>query len=86
MALTEWSDSDWPQFIIGGTESRDFVVHLHHPRFIGEVCENIDLSQSIKPTFIDSVDSVDAPTMARLMREAGDYYAQELSRDLDELE
>ena len=81
--MNQWNETDWPQFLIGDSpDERTFVVHLHHPRFVGEVEENDDGTESIRPTFIDDIDGMDAAAIARLMREAGDFYVGEIEREL----
>jgi len=43
-----------PKFVLGdcGTD-RFFVIHLHRPRFVGEVFENDDDTFDIEPLWID---------------------------------
>lgn len=72
--------TELPKFIIGddGGE-RDFVVHLHYPRIVIEFTEGRGT-----PTFLDSQDNFitlelaagreSAQTLARLLREAGDFF------------
>ena len=84
-ALTEWDGL--PKFIIGDDgDDRDFVVHLHYPRFVME----FDGNQG-KPLFIDSEEDFmrdelaagrePSSTLARLMREAGEFFAEQMARD-----
>jgi hypothetical protein len=83
--LTEWDKL--PKFIIGDDgEDRDFVVHLHYPRFVME----FDGNQG-KSLFIDSEEDFardelaagrePASTLARLMREAGEFFAEQMAGD-----
>ncbi len=76
-----------PKFIVGEDNNpdelaaRDFVIHCHYPRFIMEYTDGVG-----KPTFIDDqaqfirseLDAGREPAvlMARLMREAGDFFNQ----------
>jgi hypothetical protein len=76
MSITDWDESDLPRFIIGDSVDRTFIVHLHFPRFIGEVIGN-----NISPKFIDQPDTEDVLVMAKLMRDAGDFYVAELERE-----
>jgi hypothetical protein len=79
-----------PKFLIADDgsnddEARDFVVHLHYPRFVMEIVEN-----ECRPVFIDDeklfIDLTlkegkePAMILARLMREAGDFYRECLDR------
>ena len=80
--MTNWNETNWPRFIIGDSpDDRTFVIHLHHPRFVGEVDEGDDGYERIKPAFIDDIDSMDGSAIARLMREAGDFYISEIERE-----
>jgi len=79
--MNDWNDSDWPRFLIGDTETRTFIVHLHRPRFVGEMLETGDGAEEMRPTFIDEPAELDATAMARLMREAGDFYAAEIEQE-----
>lgn len=79
-----------PRFLIGYPEAeddREYVIHLHYPRFIGEILydERGGGGIRISPVFID--DPMDfcktktgspAQIMARLMRETGDWYTEQL--------
>lgn len=56
----------------GGDDARDFVIHCHAPRFFMEFL----VSEGVT-TWIDDP-PVDAALVARLMREAGDFYASTL--------
>lgn len=73
-----------PKFLIaddGG--ERDFVIHCHYPRFVMEVLDGTG-----KPEFFDSeadfiqqeiaIGREPAQTLARILREAADFYAEQL--------
>ena len=79
--MSDWNDSDWPRFLIGDTETRTFVVHLHRPRFVAEVVRRGPDTEGMQPTFIDTIDSMDAAAIARLMREAGDWYVRQIEKE-----
>jgi hypothetical protein len=72
---------DWdrlPKFLMaddGG--DRMFVVHCHQPRFIME----FDDAGEGTPLWIDAPTGLDVAAAARLMREAGDFYAAEIERE-----
>lgn len=74
---------DLPKFIVGDDGgTRDFIVHCHYPKFIME----INPDGIGKPVFIDSqsdyianqLSSGQSPemSMARLMREAADFFME----------
>ena len=79
----KWNEEDWvrPKFILGSdclaevlvNGDSEYVVHLHSPRFVGEVLHD-DEGTTIKPHWIDEPE-VDAMAIAKLMREAGDWYS-----------
>lgn len=81
-----------PKFILGddGTpeeagEARDFVVHLHYPRFIVEF-----IGERGAVTWLDNEQDFiandlaagrePAATLARLLREAGDFFQAAVGR------
>ena len=72
-------EAKFPKFIIGDTEDRTFVVHLHSPKFIAELIESED-GETFEPTFIDEPIK-DASAIAKLMREVGDFYIEEIERE-----
>ena len=72
-------EAKFPKFIIGDTEDRTFVVHLHSPKFIAELIESED-GETFDPTFIDEPIK-DASAIAKLMREVGDFYIEEIERE-----
>lgn len=75
-------EQKFPRFLIADSaDDRTFVIHLHHPRFVGEVVEHYAIGVKIEPEFIDAPDDLSAPDMAKLMREAGDFYANEIDRE-----
>ena len=83
----EWNEEDWdriPKFILGSDchealvgasqwGDSEYVVHLHSPRFVGEVLHD-DEGTTIKPHWIDEPEA-DAMSIAQLMREVGDWYS-----------
>ncbi len=80
-----------PEWLIGDSaDDRTFVLHLHEPRFILEVMED-DHTELVPVMWIDSQSDYTAnelangrdpaKSMARLMREAGEFYKSELSRE-----
>jgi len=81
MRLSTPFEQKFPKFLIGDSADRTFVIHLHHPRFVGEVMEHYLAAVKIEPAFIDPPDDLTAPEMAALMRQAGDFYQQETSRE-----
>lgn len=71
--MKEWNDNDWSKFVVAKDDNYDeFVIHLHKPRFIGVVNHQEEISIE-NPTFIDDP-GVDVQDIARLMREAGEFY------------
>jgi hypothetical protein len=60
-----------PKFVLGdcGTD-RFFVIHLHKPRFVGEVFENDDDSFDIEPLWIDPEPDEREP----LLKTAAEFY------------
>ena len=82
MPLTSNDRESLPKFLIAddGASERDFVVHCHYPTLILEFLED----QAV-PYFIDSEEEFIAAeraagrepgdTLARLIREAGDFYS-----------
>jgi len=72
-----WKEEDWPKFIMGDDPAgKVYVTHLHHPRFVGKVEED-DTGATITPHWIDEPE-LDAPAIAKLMREAGDFLTEEI--------
>jgi hypothetical protein len=76
-------ESNFPKFLIGDSPGRTFVVHLHRPRFVAEVFDEWD-GESIEPKWLDQP-LVDAAKLAALMREAGDFYIEEIEREPDSI-
>jgi len=78
----EW-ERKFPKFLIGDSaDERTFVIHLHPPRFIGEVIEHGVMGvPEIVPEWIDDPSELSATDGARLMREAGDFYTGEINRE-----
>ena len=82
MPLTSNDRESLPKFLIAddGSSERDFVIHCHYPSLILEFIED----QAV-PCFIDSEEEFIATeraagrepgdTLARLIREAGDFYS-----------
>jgi len=82
MRATTPFEQKYPKFVIADSaDDRVFVIHLHHPRFIGEVAEHYLAAVKIEPDFIDPADGLTAPEMATLMRQAGDFYLDETGRE-----
>ena len=83
--LTEWDGL--PKFIIGDDgDDRNFVVHLHYSRFVMEFHGNQG-----EPLFIDdegefiqaelSARRKPEATLATLMREAGEFFTEQMERE-----
>ena len=73
-------ESKFPKFVIGDSPGgRTFVIHFHHPRFVAELIEDGE-DETFKPSWIDEPPS-DASYLARLMRETGDFYIEEIERE-----
>lgn len=71
-----------PEWIIGDSSDRMFVIHLHRPRFIAEVDED----DNIEVVEWWDTPEADAAALARLMREGGDFYLAEMDREGKETE
>lgn len=83
MPLTSTDRESLPKFLIAddGASERDFVVHCHYPSLILEF-----MADQAVPCFIDSEEEFIATeraagrepgaTLARLVREAGDFYSE----------
>ena len=82
--LTDWDAL--PKFIIGDDgDDRDFVVHLHYPRFVVEFN-----GTKGEPLFIDdegefiqselSARRKPETTLSLLMSEAGEFFAEQTER------
>lgn len=78
------SAPELPEWLVADDgEDRDFVVHCHYPRFIVEYVGNKG-----DATFIDSESDFinneisagrePAQTLARLLREAGDFFMEQV--------
>lgn len=80
MRLTTIFEQKFPKFLIGDSADRTFVMHLHFPQFVGEVIEG-QVGVTITPTFIDDPNGLSGEELARLMREAGDFYQFEIERE-----
>jgi len=73
-------EQKFPKFLIADSaDDRTFVVHLHYPRFVGVVVEEYAAGVRIEPEFIDDPEP-DAAALASLMRQAGDFYMDEIER------
>ncbi len=82
MRATTLFEQKFPKFLIADSaDERTFVIHLHHPRFVGEVKEHYQAAVTIAPEFIDSTEGLAATELATLMRQAGDFYQAETSRE-----
>jgi len=76
---TEWDSL--PRFIVGDApDDRTFVLHLHWPRFLAEVYED-DSCVLGKPLWIDEPEGMSETDLAKLMREADDFYTAEADRE-----
>lgn len=77
------NEPDWntafPKFLIGDSPDRTFVVHLHHPRFVAELIEDTK-GETFRPAWIDEP-VADPGSLAKLMRQAGDFYVEEIERE-----
>ena len=69
----------FPKFLIGDDPGRTFIVHLHFPRFVAELVE-VDENETFVPAWFDEPPT-DPSYLARLMREAADFYIQEIERE-----
>tara|TARA_R110000868_G_C10605708_1_gene740918 strand:+ start:282 stop:527 length:246 start_codon:yes stop_codon:yes gene_type:complete len=73
-------ESKFPKFVIGDSPGgRTFVIHFHHPRFVAELIEDGE-DETFKPSWIDEPPN-DVSYLARLMRETGDFYVEEIERE-----
>jgi len=76
MNANVYNASMLPRFILGGSHldeaDSDFVVHLHHPRFVMRVNEESSASADVQ--FIDPPEPME---VAAMMSAAGDFYAAE---------
>jgi hypothetical protein len=52
---------------------------LHHPRFVAELIEDGE-DETFEPSWIDEPPN-DVSYLARLMRETGDFYTEEIERE-----
>lgn len=80
---TEW-EMKYPKFLIADAaigDDRIYVVHLHFPRFIGECLPVGATGVEIKPDFIDDPKGESPSAMARLLREAGEFYLSEVEEE-----
>ena len=69
-----------PKFLIGDSaDARTFIVHLHRPRFLAQIAE----PSGEEITVVDWYDDppADATLLARLTREAGDFWLAEAERE-----
>jgi len=75
-----------PRFVLGdcGTD-RFFVIHLHRPRFVGEVFENEDDSFEIEPLWIDPASEAGGTAeQEALIRDAAEFYLESFEWERDE--
>ena len=85
MTTSIYNASNLPEYILGGSIEYNpdqlFVIRCHAPRFVGRIDEHDDGSLSM--TAIEWIDPPpqEVKECARLMREAGDWIAQELKDD-----
>lgn len=81
MKIATVFESKFPKFLIGDSaDDRTFVIHLHWPQFVAEVEIAGVLGEKLTPEFIDDPAGMTGPEMAALMRAAGDFYQDEISR------
>jgi len=52
--------------------SRQYIIHTHRPRFIGEILDNAEGGNDVTDFIWLDEPPLDVSFMARLMREAGD--------------
>ena len=88
MPIASTDRESLPKFLIAddGSSERDFVVHCHYPSFILEF-----IADQAVPYFVDSEEGFiateraagreAAATLARLMREAGDFFSEAVESD-----
>ncbi len=66
------NESSLPKFLIADDgHEREFVIHLHLPKF----CMEILSDGTGTPVFLDSIKGFEAQ-IPKLMREAGDFFAE----------
>ena len=70
----------FPKCIIGDSEDRTFIVHLHYPRLVAELIVGENGDEIFDPTFIDEPIK-DASALAKLMRQIADFYVAEIERE-----
>jgi len=69
-----------PKFLIGDSaDERTFVVHLHWPRFVAQVAEPSGEELPVVDWYDDP--PADEKFLARLMREAGEFWQAEAARE-----
>lgn len=69
-----------PKFIIGDSpDGRVFVVHLHKPRLLLEASEPGDNLSCVE--IYEAEVPADSAAMAKLMREAGQFYQSEIEQE-----
>ncbi|MEW6303578.1 MAG: hypothetical protein AB1705_08915 [Verrucomicrobiota bacterium] len=66
-----------PKWILGeqpdAASPRRYVVHLHWPRFVGELARNGDGDETVRPIWLDNPGAVPELRKAQLLREAVDF-------------
>jgi hypothetical protein len=67
-----------PKFLIADDGERDFVVHCHYPRFIMEFIGHEGIPTWIDQPIYDPAHGEPASQGARLMREAGEFFREQL--------
>lgn len=78
--LSDAARARLPKFLIGDSaDQRTFVVHLHRPRFLAEVVEPDGEEITVLDWYDDPPSN--AGLLARLMREAGDFWLAEAERE-----
>jgi len=67
-----------PKFLIADNGGeRFFVIHCHSPRFIMEFADD---SEAV-PVWIDAPSDLNAAASAKLMEEAGEFFAIQIERE-----
>jgi hypothetical protein len=69
-----------PKFLLcqNKGDKQQYVLHTQSPRFLAVVKRNADRSIDINPTEFYDNPVVDAVSLAKLMRELGDWYSTQM--------
>ena len=72
-----------PRFLVCDNHEdpeREFVLHTHFPKFLAEATDQVDGSILIVPIlWLEAGEVMDVGYNAKLMREMGDWFADEIS-------